>query len=192
MQNGLVYIFTGDGKGKTSAAIGVAVRAVGAGMNVGWVGWYKQASWKLAEKEILEKLGVEVHLMGKGFHLERQAINDKRQVKTAKLGESGVVVDTAMEAEHKKAAEEALEQAGRLIGKVDLLVMDEINNAVKDGLITLITLIDLISKRGKTHIILTGRDADQEVIKIADLVTEMKKIKHPYDLGKLAVRGLDF
>jgi cob(I)alamin adenosyltransferase len=182
MRSGLVYIFTGEGKGKTSAAIGTAVRAVGAGMKVSWVAWYKQASWKLTEVELLEKLGVKVFLVGKGFHMP---------TKTAPVGDQ-IVVDTATEEEHKEAARKALEKAYKLLDKIDVLILDEVNNAVKDRLINLIELIDLISKRGKTHLILTGRGADPEIIKLADLVTEMKKIKHPYDNGNLAIRGLDF
>jgi cob(I)alamin adenosyltransferase len=206
---GLVYVFTGEGKGKTSAAIGGAVRAVGVGMRVVWIGFYKQASWKLSEVEPLKKLGVEVFLMGKGFHIT----NDKLQitnakVKTAKVKTGQVVVDSASQEEHGRAAREALEKAKELLnnskdktpsnpplvrgGKVDLVILDEVNNAVKDGLIDLIDLIDLISKRKQTHLILTGRDAHPELVKLADLVTEMKKVKHPYDEGRLAVRGLDF
>jgi len=82
--------------------------------------------------------------------------------------------------------------AKKLVGKVDVLILDEVNNAIVDGLIDLIDLIDLISKRGKTHIIITGRHASAELVEVADLVTEMKKIKHPFDQGKKAVRGLDY
>jgi cob(I)alamin adenosyltransferase len=185
MTQGLIYVFAGDGKGKTSAAIGVAVRAAGAGMSVGWVAFYKQDNWRLSEMEVLKKIGVKVFLMGKGFYF-------KQQVKTVRVGKDGVVVDTATGEEHRKAAEAALERARSLIGQVEVLVLDEVNNAVKDKLIKSIDLIALISKRGKTHIILTGRDAQAELIELADLVTEMRKVKHPYDQGKLAVRGLDF
>ena len=75
---------------------------------------------------------------------------------------------------------------------MDLLILDEINNAVKDKLIDLTALIDLISKRGQTHLILTGRGATRRVLEGADLVTEMKKVKHPFDQGKKAVKGLDY
>jgi cob(I)alamin adenosyltransferase len=183
MNQGLVYVFTGEGKGKTSAAIGVAVRAVGVGMTVAWVAWYKQASWKLSETKLLQKLGVDVYLLGKGFHI---------LAKRAKVGDKVMVVDTATETEHRKAAELALRQAEELAGKVDVLILDEVNNAVKDKLISINDLLELIAHRGKTNLVLTGRGAAESVIKQADLVTEMKKIKHPYDQGKLAVKGLDF
>ena len=71
-------------------------------------------------------------------------------------------------------------------------MLDEVNNAVHDKLIDLIDLINLISKRGKTHLILTGRNADKKMIELADLVTEMTKIKHPFDKGIKAVKGLDY
>ena len=109
----------------------------------------------------------------------------------ASVGE-GKVIDTASEQEHKEAAQAALQKARELIGKVDVLVLDEVNYAVHDRLVSLIDIIDLISKRGKTHLILTGRNAHSRIIAKADLVTEMTKVKHPFDKGKLAIKGLDF
>ncbi|OGV97289.1 hypothetical protein A2W24_06290 [Microgenomates group bacterium RBG_16_45_19] len=182
---GMVYVFTGDGKGKTSAAIGTVVRAVGAGMKVAWVAFYKQASWKSSEVEVLRKLGVEVYLMGKGFRLERL-------VKIAKIRGGAKVVDTASEAEHKQAAETTLQTAREQLGKADVLVLDEVNNAMADKLVEWRSVLELVQARKKTHVILTGRKARAELVEAADLVTEMKKVKHPYDRGKLAVRGLDF
>jgi cob(I)alamin adenosyltransferase len=164
---GLVYVFTGEGKGKTSAALGVVVRALSHGMKVGWVSWYKQ---QIPSARFFKKR-VKMYALGKGFY---RLPGDQASLKA-----------------HRQAAARALEQANSLINQVEVLVLDEVNNAVKDKLIDLIGLIDLISKRGKTHLILTGRGADKEVIKLADLVTEMKKIKHPFDSGKKAVPGLD-
>lgn len=204
---GLVYVFTGNGKGKTSAAIGTAIRAAGAGMSVAWVAFYKQASWKLSELEPLKKLGVEVWLMGKGFNIRTQnsplhqgfagqAIvkvqNHNLKLKSVPLAGGAMAVDSASEEEHKQAAELTLNKAKELAGTVDVLVLDEVNNALQEKLIDLVGLIDLISKRKHTHLILTGRGAKKEVIERADLVTEMKKVKHPYDKGMLALRGMDF
>lgn len=166
-QAGMIYIFTGDGKGKTSAAIATAVRAIGAGLSVAWVGFYKQPTWQSSEVEILKKIGINIHLMGKGFFIHEST----REI-------------------HTKAAQTALKKAAGL--KCDVLILDEVCNAVSDNLISLDSLLDLISKRGKTHLILTGRNASPKLIELADLVTSMTKIKHPYDKGKLAVRGLDF
>jgi cob(I)alamin adenosyltransferase len=170
---GMVYIFTGDGKGKTSAALGVAVRAVSAGMKVAMIQWYKEKRWPISEHNLPKKLkGIKIYPMGHGFYK--------------------LPTDHATPDQHKQAAKEALNKASTLINQVDVLVLDEVNNAVKDGLIDLIDLISLISKRGKTHLILTGRDVHKKLIKLADLVTEMKKIKHPFDQGRKAVKGLDF
>ncbi len=184
MNKGMVYVFTGEGKGKTSAAVGVAVRAVGVGLKVGWVAFFKQESWKLAEVESLKKLGVEVCLSGKGFYLKGQ--------KMAKIEANQVVVDSASQEDHKLAAREAMKKVGDLLKQVDVLVLDEVNNAISEGLLRVEVVLELIEERNKTHLILTGRSADKKIIKVADLVTEMKKVKHPYDQGKLAVRGLDY
>ena len=167
-KKGLVYVFTGEGKGKTSAALGVAVRAVCAGMKVGWVSWYKE---KVLPTR-LDLVGLEMYAMGKGFYK--------------------LPGDKVMPEEHKQAAAAALKQAEKLLKTVDVLVLDEVNNAVSDKLINLKQVIDLINKRGKTHLILTGRGACPELVEAADLVTEMKKVKHPFDRGIKAVKGLDY
>lgn len=198
---GLIYIFTGDGKGKTSAALGVAMRAIGHGKRVVMIQWYKERRWKIGEHKLPELLKTklfEIYPMGQGFY----------QLPT----------DHATSDEHKKAAEEAMELGRKLLQKESvkmvkivkklstpyhhnnlynpdhlfLLILDEVLNAIHDGLISKMSLIRLIAKRQATHIILTGRNAPKELIEIADLVTEMKNIKHPYDSGKKAVLGLDF
>jgi cob(I)alamin adenosyltransferase len=197
MNKGLIYVFTGDGKGKTSAAIGVGVRAALSGMKVAMVCWYKSPDWKVSEFTLPKQLKrFQVFPMGVGFRITNyeSRITNKRgkDVKTASLTGGGRVVDTSSEDEHREAARVALKKAKDLVGRVDVLILDEVNNAVKDGLIDLSTLIDLISKRKKTHLILTGRGAHKKVIALADLVTEMKKVKHPFDLGKKAIRGLDY
>jgi cob(I)alamin adenosyltransferase len=201
MKRGFVYVFTGEGKGKTSAAIGVAVRAVGAGMKVGWVAFYKQASWKLSEVGVLKKLGVEVWLMGRGFHIsEQRAVDSEQKIRTAPIAGGQRVMDRTSEVEHRKSAGEALNKARELLAPnpksqiqlFDVLVLDEVNNAVEDGLIEIQDVLQVLRARKGTHVIMTGRDAGAELVKAADLVTEMKKVKHPYDKGKLAVKGLDF
>ncbi|MDP4031030.1 MAG: cob(I)yrinic acid a,c-diamide adenosyltransferase [Patescibacteria group bacterium] len=170
---GLVYVFTGDGKGKTSAALGVAVRAALSGLKVAIVQWYKEKRWPIAEYKIGKYIkNIRIYPLGSGFFK--------------------LPTDHASRAQHKRKAIEALNLAEKLISQVDVLVLDEVNNAVKDKLITLTQLIKLISKRGKTHLILTGRGARPEIVKLADLVTEMTKIKHPFDKGQKAVKGLDY
>lgn len=168
---GLVYVFTGKGKGKTSAALGVAVRAACNGMKVGWVSWYKEPRWPISEMKLKLK-NLQMYWLGEGFYK--------------------LPTDHATPADHKLAAEAALKKAEELLGKVDVLVLDEINNAVRDGLIEQRGLMRLIGERGKTHLILTGRGASGRVVEAADLVTEMTKIKHPFDRGQKAVKGLDY
>lgn len=186
MNSGLVYVFTGEGKGKTSAALGVATRSLLNGERVVWVAFYKQASWGIAESKLKDKFeNLEMYFSGKGFKIGK---------KTAPVGDKGhVVVDTASEAEHKAAAELGLQlAASKLEQKPFALVLDEVLNAVSEGLVESHRVLELLSRRGETHIILTGRGVTQEIVEVADLVTECKKIKHPYDVGKLAVQGLDF
>lgn len=171
INKGLVYVFTGDGKGKTNAALGVAVRAACNGMKVGWVSWYKEKRWPISEMKLKFK-NLQMYWLGEGFYK--------------------LPTDHATPDEHKRAAEAALKQAKKLLSKVDVLVLDEVNNAVRDKLIDLNYLSELIARRGKTHLILTGRGASGRVLEAADLVTEMKKIKHPFDKGLKAVKGLDY
>lgn len=186
MNSGLVYIFTGEGKGKTSAALGVATRSLLLDKQVVWVAFYKQESWGLAEAKLKDKFtNLEMIFSGKGFRIGQ---------KTAPVGNKGhVVVDSASETEHREAAEQGLASATeKLSGRPFLLVMDEVLNAVSEGLLESEGVRELLGKRGDTNIILTGRGATEDMVELADLVTECKKIKHPYDSGKLAVQGLDF
>ncbi len=167
---GLVYMFTGEGKGKTSAALGVVVRALGADMKVGWISWFKEEKWQMSELNLKGK--IEMYMLGEGFYKLRG--------------------DKATEKEHKQEAKKALRKAGELIKRVDVLVLDEVCKAVEDGLVEGEKVIDLINKRGKTHVVLTGRGKIKELVEVADLVTEMKKIKHPFDKGIKAIKGLDY
>ncbi len=185
---GLIYIFTGEGKGKTSAALGVATRSLLIGEKVVWVAFYKQASWGIAESKLKDKFeNLEMYFSGKGFKIGK---------KTALVGDKGhVVVDTASEEDHLQAAKAGLQLAANSIQqKPFLLVMDEVLNAVSEGLLDEKDVLDAIGGRGETHIVLTGRSGEptRRLLEGADLVTECKKIKHPYDLGRLAVSGLDF
>ncbi len=196
---GLVYVFTGEGKGKTSAALGVATRSLLIDKKVVWVAFYKQESWGLAEAKLKDKFdNLEMKFCGLGFKINEstnQRINATTVV--AKVGNKGnIVVDTASEEEHREAAEAGLQLAAKsLKNKPFLLVLDEVLNAVSEGLLESKAVMELLSKRGETHIVLTGRSSSEPartVLAGVDLVTECKKIKHPYDEGKLAVAGLDF
>ena len=196
---GLVYVFTGEGKGKTSAALGVATRSLLLGKKVVWVAFYKQESWGLAEAKLKDRFpNLEMFFSGKGFRIIKPLHQSTiKPLKIAKVGDSGqVVVDTASEDEHRQAAEFGLKQIAKSLKQGPfLLVMDEGLNAVSEGLVESERVIELLSNRGETHIVMTGRvgtEPARTVLAGADLITECKKIKHPYDVGKLAVQGLDF
>lgn len=195
-KNGLIYIFTGNGKGKTSAALGTVTRAVCAGKKIAWVAWYKSDTWDISEKKIPQILsGSNFNLMGKGFYIKEAKNENQKSIKKIKiLKTGGKVVDLAQKSEHKKAALNALKKAEEILSSKEyfLLVCDEICNAVNDGLLSLTQVKHILNLRGETHIILTGRNAVDYLIKQADLVSEIKNIKHPYDKGISAVKGLDF
>lgn len=173
----MLYIFTGNGKGKTTAALGQAIRAVGEGKKVLMIQFIK-GPWKSGEDFLAKGLEPNFRLvkMGKGF--------------------VGIMGDKLPREEHEKAAEEALEYARKEIesGNWDMAILDEVNNAVSLNLISKEKVLDLIdfSKDKIEHLILTGRDAPQEFIDRADLVTEMCEIKHPYRKGVKGQRGLEY
>lgn len=194
---GLVYVFTGEGKGKTSAALGVATRSLLIEKKVVWIAFYKQESWGLAEAKLRGKYeNLEMIFGGKGFRIsnfDKKIMKEGKELKLATVGDGAKVVDTASEEEHQLAAKSNLELAEeKLKEKPFLLVMDEVLNAVSEGLIESKRVMELLNSRGDTHIVLTGRGLPKEIEAQVDLVTECKKVKHPYDLGKLAVSGLDF
>lgn len=174
---GLIIVHTGNGKGKTTAALGLAVRAWGDGLRVLILQFIK-GSWKYGELETLRILGemngrMEVRRGGRGF--SQRDIEDK--------------------AEHRKAAQEAWREALEEItaSRWDLIVLDEINYAVKFGLVEIEQVMELLDKKPpELHLVLTGRDARPELIERADLVTEMKLIKHPYQKGIKAQKGIEF
>ena len=187
MEKSLIFIFTGEGKGKTSAALGMTLRAVCDGKKVAWVAWYKTSSWGVSEFNAEKYLpNFQMHVFGKGFYFE-----DHSKIKRVKVG---AVVDQASAEEHKEAAGLALTKVQEILTNqtCDLLVLDEVCQAAAQGLIDKKDLISLLEKRGKVHLILTGRDCPAEIIGLSDTATEMKKIKHAYDQGIMAVKGLDF
>jgi len=173
-KKGLVIVNTGNGKGKTTAALGLALRAVGQGLKVSMVQFIK-GGWKYGELKAPEFLpGFELRQMGRGF-----------------VGVGGATpapedIETAMEA--FAAAQERVNS-----GDWDMVIMDEVNCAVDLGLVPLDALLKLIGNKPEVlHLVLTGRGAKPEVIEAADLVTEMREIKHPYKAGVKAQRGVEF
>jgi len=172
---GLLMVNTGDGKGKTTAAIGVIVRAAGRGLKCCMIQFMKSKNDRYGEHESLEKLGVEVHTMGDGFTWDT---NDKTQdIKTSE--ETWALCVEKMKSE-----------------EYDLLVFDELVYVLDYKFLDVIKVIDEIrsvrEKQPHLHIIATGRNAPPELIEAADLVTEMKEIKHPFHAGIYAQQGIEF
>ncbi|WP_298851554.1 cob(I)yrinic acid a,c-diamide adenosyltransferase [uncultured Ruegeria sp.] len=169
---GLVLINTGKGKGKSSAAFGVVIRALGWGQKVGVVQFIK-GKWKTGERRFFEERDlVTWHTMGEGFTWDTQ---DRER-------------DIA-------AANAAFDKARALMasGEYDLIVLDEINIALRYEYLTVEQVIEGLKVRSdKTSVFLTGRDAPQALREYADLVTEMTEEKHPFQAGIKAQRGVDF
>ena len=169
-RRGLVIVHTGDGKGKTTAALGLAIRAFGAGLKVLILQFIKGRKLS-GELVALKTLGVEVKQCGFGFVTKENF------------------------AEQLKAAHEAVELARAEIssGAWDLIILDEINYAVKFGLVDASEVLSLLEVRPpQVHLVFTGRDALPELIDAADLVTEMKLVKHPFRQGVTAQAGIEF
>lgn len=173
---GLVIVYTGDGKGKTTAALGMCLRAVGHGYKIRIIQFIK-SDWPYGERRGLERLAPEVQLDSLG------------------AGCIGIMGDDKPIEEHRLAARAALNAAGEAIGSgmYDIVILDEITIAAHLELISVDDVIDLITnKPDRVSLVLTGRYAPAELIAAADLVTEMKEIKHPFREGKLGREGIDF
>ena len=169
---GLVLIHTGDGKGKSTSAFGVITRALGWGHKVGVVQFIK-GKWVSGERQFFQKLGsVDWHTMGEGFTWDTQ---DKDR-------------DIA-------AAMAAFTQAREMMesGDYDLIVLDEINIALRYDYLDVEAVIAALKTRSqRTSVVLTGRNAKPELCAYADLVSEMREVKHPFKAGIKAQRGIDF
>lgn len=175
-EKGLVIVYTGKGKGKTTAALGIVLRAVGHGYKVGMIQFIK-GEWYYGELTSSKRLEPEFELIaaGRGF--------------------VGIIDDDHPIEEHEKAAKDAIEVAKQKIasGNYDIMILDEINYAVKLNLISQEDILDVIAaKPEKTSLVLTGNYVPEAVIDAADLVTEMREIKHPYQRGIKAKKGVDF
>ncbi len=175
-KNGLTIVYTGKGKGKTTAALGIALRATGYKKKICMIQFIK-GSWHYGEMESSKRLEPEFEMVaiGKGF--------------------VGIIDDKSPKEDHQKIAKEAIRISNEKIqsGKYDIVILDEVNYAVNLNLISLDDVLNLIkSKPENVDLVLTGNYAKEEVIEIADLVTEMKEIKHPFQKGIKAKEGIDF
>ena len=172
-QRGLLLVFTGNGKGKTTAAMGTALRAVGHGFKALMIQFIK-GSWHYGELDAARMLGgaFEIRPMGRGF---------------VKAG--------SVDAEDIRMAERAWQTALAEMAsqKYDMLILDEINCAVDYGMLPINRVLEgLAARPEKLNVICTGRNAHPSLIEAADLVSEVKEIKHPFQQGILARRGIEF
>ena len=175
-ENGLTIVYTGKGKGKTTAALGIAIRAVGYGKKICMIQFIK-GSWHYGEMDSSKRLEPEFEMVavGKGF--------------------VGIIDDKSSKEDHKETAKEAMRISNEKIqsGNYDIVILDEVNYAVNLDLISVNDVLNLIkSKPIEVDLVLTGNYAKNEIIKLADLVTEMREIKHPFQLGVKAKKGIDF
>jgi cob(I)alamin adenosyltransferase len=174
-RKGLLIVFTGSGKGKTSAAMGTALRAVGQGFKVLMIQFIK-GSWHYGELDAAAMLGgaFEIRVMGRGFVKVGTPTVDPEDIRLAQEAWSA-----AVDAMHS--------------GQYDMLILDEINYAIHYGMIPLDQVLTGLGERPEQlHVICTGRNARPELIEAADLVSEIKEIKHPYHKGILAQRGVEY
>ncbi len=175
-KDGLVIVYTGNGKGKTTAALGMALRAVGYNHKICMIQFIK-GSWPYGEMESVKRLQPELELVivGKGF--------------------VGIIDDKSPREDHEKIAQEAIAISKEKIqtGNYNIVILDEINYAINLNLIHVEDVLNLIkTKPENLNLVLTGNHAKKEIIDVADLVTEMKEIKHPFKSGIKAKKGIDF
>lgn len=174
-RNGLIQVYTGKGKGKTTAAVGLALRAAAHKLKVGYIYFHKNPDkWGYGELKILKKIGVDVRGFAKGHpHFDKnvnykkireECLNGLKFIKTA----------------YKK-------------NKYDLLILDEINISLRDKFLKEKEVRELLKiKPKKLELVLTGRGATKAIIQEADLVSEIKEVKHPYNLGFLGRKGIEY
>ncbi len=168
----VVVVNTGDGKGKSSSAIGVMGRGWARGWRVGVVQFIKADSWNTGEKKLADHLGIEWHTLGDGFTWESTDLDE-----TAAKGRHAWTV-----AEEKLAS-----------GEYDLLIFDELTYAITFGWIEEARVVAALRDRApRTNVVITGRDASAGLVEVADTVTEMRKVKHAYDAGIKAIKGIEY
>lgn len=172
---GLLMVNTGHGKGKTTSALGLLMRAAGRGLKCCMIQFMKSRNDRYGEHESAEQLGIEVHTMGDGF-----------------------TWDTKNPEQDRKTARETWELCVEKMrsGDYDMLVFDELVYVLSYQMLPLTEVLDefktVRESQPALHIVVTGRDAPQELIDVADLVTEMREIKHPFQQGIRAQQGIEF
>ena len=168
----LVLVNTGDGKGKSTAAFGTALRALAQGWKVAVVQFLKSGEWKVGEQSIAEGLGVEWYALGDGFSWDSADLDASAEMARAAWAKARGIIESG---EHR------------------LVVLDEITYPMTWGWIdTAEVVATMIGRPSRVSVILTGRDAPSELIAIADTVTEMRPVKHAFDAGIAAKKGIDY
>jgi cob(I)alamin adenosyltransferase len=171
----VIQVYTGDGKGKTTAAIGQAVRAAGQGLNVVLIQFLKESKRGMCDAATLRRLGLPLTVEVFGEDILEAVVDDKRRQIKARVAEG---LDFARL---------------KLRDGIDMMILDEISHAVNLGLCTVDEVLRLLdSVPEKTEILLTGRQMPDEFMSRADLITEMKKIRHPFDKGITARGGIEY
>jgi len=175
MEKGLIQVYTGDGKGKTTAAIGLAVRAKGQGLNVGYIYFHKEPeTWNYGEIGVLEKLGVGIFGFAKKHPHFYKDVTSEEMRKECLAGIEFI----------KKLYSE---------NNYDILILDEINISVRDGFLKEEEVLAIMEKKPEgLELVLTGRGATEKIIEKADLVSRIEEIKHPYNSGIERRRGIEY
>lgn len=171
-RKGLVIVNTGHGKGKTTAALGVLTRAWGNGLRVVMLQFVKHTTARWGEIKAAEKMGIEMIPLGSGFTWKSKDLEK----------------DKALACQGWNLCKEKIQS-----GQYDIVILDELTYALTYGWLPIDEVLEVLKNRPEgLHVIITGRDAPQELVDFADLVTEMRKVKHPYDQGIRAQLGLEY
>lgn len=184
---GLVHVLTGDGKGKTTSSIGLAVRALGGNLKVYMIQFLKSGS--TGEIYTIKKYLPGMEIMQFGVDAVKE-----RQQKLVAFTDKGSKFVFNPDEEEKEAALLGFQHTKKIIhsGNYDLVILDEINAVLDKGLIPIKDVLELIESHGNVELVFTGRDAPKEIIEAADYVNIVKKIKNPWDKGIRARKGIEY
>lgn len=168
----LVVLNTGNGKGKSSAAFGVMIRGIARGWNVAVVQFIKSSDWKVGEEKIGRELGVDWHALGEGFTWDTKNPDHDREVGARAWARATEIINS---------------------GQYQLVILDELTYLCSWGWVPTSEVVDVIRNRPpKVSLVITGRDAPDELIEVADTVTEMREVKHAFQRNIAAKRGIDY
>ena len=182
---GLVHVYTGDGKGKTSASLGLALRAIGNNLSVHMIQFLK--SGYTGEIYSAKKLGFVIDQFGVDALKEKQKHFEEFADRTGRF-------IFQPDIKEKDAAVQGWEHAKKIItsNEYDVVILDEINCVLEKGLIPIEEVLKIVRDHGKVELILTGRDAPKELMEIADYVSVVNRIKHPWQKGIIARKGIEY